>query len=886
MKNILIVTPEIPYPAFKGNQNRIHQTIKLLESLNCKISLAILNSNQKERKSIDVKKDVLKAYKLSDVIVKRHPKFSKDNVFSALKKIDESLFGTDRICTQETCPYTFKKVVRKYIKTKSPDYVIVNYLKISDVIPRGYKGKTIVDTHDFATEIMKGALKIKPNDRFDLAKFEKSERKCINKFDTVIAINPNEEKEFKRRFGIKNTVFIPGFHNVKTCVNRDSKHKYDILFVGSSSPFNIEGFMKFNANVIPQLSKLLGKMPLIAVAGDVSNCAAIKKIKGNHINRLGRVPDLSECYNSAKVVICPILNGAGMKIKSVEALSYGKAMVTTTLGCDGINIKNGVHAIIADQWHDFTSALYDILTHNEKRIQLEENALQLAKDEYSFESVAIKWREILELPRDNICIKQENSIRKTPVNESKTPSRKKALIFGMDARLLMDINLHIAMELRRQGVFSEIVKVESAHKNFFMQHDFITHSLKEMFTKKNRDLAEEWYRENHELPIAKMSYRGVNIGVDILTHKRMFPEHYEKDKFSKSIKYCILLIETLLNLCEKIRPDFLVSWNGNGPHMIFIPKIVAKIIDVPVLFVERGLLPSTYLVDYQGVNFKSYLAGSYIDIPPNNKFHFADNYIKNFSDANETIVNTNDLIISDKQRIFQKLKIKNKGFILFCEQIEGDSNIIINSPKFKKMRQVINELMPVAKKLGFSLVIRPHPENKKRQIDYPAGCIINSDINLHSLLKASEFNVVINSTVGLESLILNKLTFVLGNSIYTGKGFTYDVRSGEEIISLYREFAHQSDDEKYEKELKFKSFLIYLLCNYLVHYKDSSYDEITYDIFENILIRLGFEYRLKTNPKQTKACQYLVGEKNKINFISGDVAIINTVNSKTKLYYT
>ncbi|EGL7862487.1 hypothetical protein IRJ69_003661 [Escherichia coli] len=156
-----------------------------------------------------------------------------------------------------------------------------------------------------------------------------------------------------------------------------------------------------------------------------------------------------------------------------------------------------------------------------------------------------------------------------------------------------------------------------------------------------------------------MSYRGVNIGVDILTHKRMFPEHYEKDKFSKSIKYCILLIETLLNLCEKIRPDFLVSWNGNGPHMIFIPKIVAKIIDVPVLFVERGLLPSTYLVDYQGVNFKSYLAGSYIDIPPNNKFHFADNYIKNFSDANETIVNTNDLIISDKQRIFQKLKIKN-----------------------------------------------------------------------------------------------------------------------------------------------------------------------------------------------------------------------------------
>lgn len=124
--------------------------------------------------------------------------------------------------------------------------------------------------------------------------------------------------------------------------------------------------------------------------------------------------------------------------------------------------------------------------------------------------------------------------------------------------------------------------------------------------------------------------------------------------------------------------------------------------------------------------------------------------------------------------------------------------------------------------------------------------------------------MVINSTVGLESLILNKLTFVLGNSIYTGKGFTYDVRSGEEIISLYREFAHQSDDEKYEKELKFKSFLIYLLCNYLVHYKDSSYDEITYDIFENILIRLGFEYRLKTNPKQTKACQYLVGEKIKL----------------------
>lgn len=893
-KNILVVTPEIPYPVFKGNQNRIDQTIRLLTSLGHNISIAVLNSNQVERKSKDVKLELERTYdNIQDIIVRKHPKFSNKTHSKVISFIDRKVFGSDRICTQVTCPNKFRNTVKKYINDNNPDVVIVNYLKIADVIPVRYKGLTIIDTHDFATNIVKQGLLLKPNKNFDINKFEASEKNWIRKFNVAIAINPREQDEFQKKFDIKNCYTIPSFHNIETFEKETKDFKYDILFVGSSSPFNIEGFLKFNAKSIPILRRILGREPQVAIVGDVCNAQAIKNLKGAYLHKLGRIPDLQIVYKESKIVICPLLSGAGMKIKVVEALSYGKAIVTTSVGADGINIVHKHDAYICDDWNDFSQSIKDILTNDSLRERLETNSKRLALSDYSYEAVSEKWGQLIS--NGKISYSKNNKAEYRPEGngsekkELAIPSlkRKKCLIFGMDARTLMGFNLDIAIQMKKLGVYSEFLKMEPEHKNYFMQHGFITHSMRQLITKEHKEIAKKWYNLNKDKNLHDLYYKDVNIGMEIQTHKAMFPQHFLKDKYAKSIMHTVVLIEALLDLSKKIKPDFFVGWNGDGPHMIYVPKIVATILKKPIVFVERGLLPDSYIIDSQGVNFKSNIAGSYTPLLTKERYQKAEAYIEKFINSNSSIVNLNQKILNNKPEIIDRLKLSKNGYIFFPEQIEGDSNIVLNSPKFKSMTNVAEELLISAKALNLSLVIRQHPENKNNNIKYPDDVIICNDIHIHSLLRNSEFNVTINSTTGLESLLLRKPTFVLGNSIYSGKGFTFDVRNYEEIIDKYKLYSSNSEILEKQKNLFF-TFLSYLLSDYLIFNNKSDSNEHL-KIFDSILHKIGLGERLKTIPAETKACSYFVRQRNSLQEIVNNgtkVHLINAIDPNTRLYMT
>ena len=62
----------------------------------------------------------------------------------------------------------------------------------------------------------------------------------------------------------------------------------------------------------------------------------------------GFVPSLEEAYASARIVVCPIRYGGGTRVKLVEAAGWGKPIVSTTLGAEGLGMINDVHALIAD----------------------------------------------------------------------------------------------------------------------------------------------------------------------------------------------------------------------------------------------------------------------------------------------------------------------------------------------------------------------------------------------------------------------------------------------------------------------------------------------------------------------------------------------------------
>lgn len=142
------------------------------------------------------------------------------------------------------------------------------------------------------------------------------------------------------------------------------------LFVGSDINHNVHGMTWFLNEVWPLV---LQEMPgcVLHVCGTV--CRAISKNYSN-VHLLGRVDELDTEYAAAQVCLIPLIVGSGLKIKLVEALSHGRACVSTSVGVQGVQELTGKAVLVADTPNDFANAVLCVLTNPDKRRSMEEEA--------------------------------------------------------------------------------------------------------------------------------------------------------------------------------------------------------------------------------------------------------------------------------------------------------------------------------------------------------------------------------------------------------------------------------------------------------------------------------------------------------------------------------
>lgn len=784
-KHILVLTPEIPYPVFKGNQSRIDQTIKVLLEAGHKVSLAILNSNQENRSSISVQTEIKNHYPtIEEVEVRRHPRFNKKAVNPILAKF-KKLTDTGQVSNSDSCPDSYKSLVHQMVKKIKPTHILINYVKLDRAIPSSFRGIKIVDTHDIQTNIINAAIKSGTfKKQIDMKKFESEEFGLLSKYDYIISINPNETKEIKSKLPEQKILTLPAFNDFQR-EHIPGKEIYDILFVGSASPFNAEGIKNFIRHSLPTIRKAMPNVRL-AIAGEVSNIASVKALKNDSIQYLGRVKNLTNTYAASKVVISPIVSGAGMKVKNIEAFSHGMPLVATSFSMDGIEGTDGLNCIITDDSVDFANAVLTLLKNNSLRAKIAKNAFLLAKSMYSKITAAKSYNTIINndftyrpeiLSNDNTA----SSSPSTPIQR-----RTKALIYSSDADYLISYKLAIAENFKKLGIYSEFITMDSARINRFLSEGYLAHATRPDLNKKKRatikaDLQAQLESEGK----IDITLKGVNITDDINTYREMFPEHFEGKKLIDVAAHAILILDSILRRIAKTAPDFIVGWNGNGPHFIFLMKVAAKISNLPIFHVERGLLPDTLVFDPQGVNFKSYSAGSFLPLITNDERVIARAYIKQFATQGKTIVGIDADNTLSREDVLQHIGLPpTSHYIFFPMQIEGDSNIILNSPIYKKMVEVIDDLEHVSRRTKIKVVCRPHPENtitlSELQVRYPS-IIFDNSLHLHTMLKHSVANIIINSTVGLESILLERPTIALGHSVYSGKGITLDAFHKEHI---------------------------------------------------------------------------------------------------------
>jgi len=129
----------------------------------------------------------------------------------------------------------------------------------------------------------------------------------------------------------------------------------DLLFVSSSHLANVGGLRWFLENVfLPNLAPLGVHMVVAGSIGDIAGWP-----EDPNLTFIGRVGDLAPLYAAAKVVVIPIIEGAGAPVKTFEALCYGTPIVATTIAMRACEDVDGV--LVADSPEDFTAAIETLL---------------------------------------------------------------------------------------------------------------------------------------------------------------------------------------------------------------------------------------------------------------------------------------------------------------------------------------------------------------------------------------------------------------------------------------------------------------------------------------------------------------------------------------------
>ena len=145
------------------------------------------------------------------------------------------------------------------------------------------------------------------------------------------------------------------------------------MFVGSRAQPNVDGMRAFLLGTWPRIVDGVGIPTRLHVVGSIASKKG-KLPEMANVTFHGVVDDLGEFYSRASVVVAPLIYGTGLKIKVVEALCRGCALVTTPVGAEGLEDGASTAFAVAEDWQDFARACSGLLTDHQARDEMRKAA--------------------------------------------------------------------------------------------------------------------------------------------------------------------------------------------------------------------------------------------------------------------------------------------------------------------------------------------------------------------------------------------------------------------------------------------------------------------------------------------------------------------------------
>jgi len=251
--------------------------------------------------------------------------------------------------------------------------------------------KIVVDVDDIESVALTRRLKnspyygSKPLHYGELTKLNLYEHFLPRRFWRLVVCKHEDRQVFGS--DAKNVFVVPNGVARFPQTPHECEHPGQMLFLGTLSYYpNIDAVQFFHTSILPGVRKLCPDAHL-AVVGKEPETPILSLHDGVGCIVHGQVPDVTPYFNTAALVVAPIRLGSGTRIKVLEALARGKAVVATSTAVEGLDLRPAVDLEIADTADAFTAACARLLNDAQARQKLGIAGRQRVLERYMWDAI-------------------------------------------------------------------------------------------------------------------------------------------------------------------------------------------------------------------------------------------------------------------------------------------------------------------------------------------------------------------------------------------------------------------------------------------------------------------------------------------------------------------
>ena len=278
------------------------------------------------------------------------------------------------------------------------DLIVCDFLFPAVNLPKRLPCPAVMFTHNVESEIWRRHAETKTGVLGRLlygAQYRRMlryERRELARFDGILAVSDADRDTFTRLY--PGAISQP-VHVVPTGVDTDyfepassDPQSRAMVFTGSMDWLpNEDAMLYFCREVLPAIRAEIADASL-AIVGRTPT-PAVKKLAEEHgVTVTGRVDDVRPYMKEAAVYIVPLRIGGGTRLKIFEAMAMGKAVVSTTVGAEGLPVTDGEHVRLADEPAAFARAVVHLMRDLDERRRIEAAARALVVARYDWSAVA------------------------------------------------------------------------------------------------------------------------------------------------------------------------------------------------------------------------------------------------------------------------------------------------------------------------------------------------------------------------------------------------------------------------------------------------------------------------------------------------------------------